>query len=68
MRAVEELVESRNGQRLNLDTHPIHRYDSEVLARGKLEIEASAKQAYATTHWDVYMDSPVVKHGHYAIQ
>lgn len=42
----------------------IQTYDLDVFERGKREIEASYKQGYAATHWDTYMDSPMVKHGH----
>lgn len=43
-------------------------YDKEVFARGSREIQVSAKQAYATMHWDVYLESPTVKHGHAVLE
>lgn len=42
----------------------IEAYDTDVCERGFREISMSAEQAYATMHWDKYMESPVMKHGH----
>lgn len=42
----------------------IDAFDEEVFQRGKREINISAEQGYAATHWEKYLDSPVLKHGH----
>lgn len=52
---------SRSGDRLE---SAVNAFDEEMFTRGAREIEVSYKQAYATMHWESYMNSPVVKHGH----
>ena len=39
-------------------------FDKEVFSRGQREIKISAQQGYAATHWEQYLDSPVLKYGH----
>jgi len=42
----------------------IDAFDEDVFQRGKREIKISAEQGFAATHWDKYLDSPVLKYGH----
>jgi 2-polyprenyl-6-methoxyphenol hydroxylase-like FAD-dependent oxidoreductase len=41
----------------------IAEYEVEVVARGGLEVEITAKQARAAHNWKILMESPMFKHG-----
>lgn len=66
-----EMIKSVSSEGSSSSDHlesAVNAFDEEMFTRGAREIEVSYKQAYATMHWEKYMDSPVVKHGHATVR